>query len=294
MNIYSYNFLKHQALKRLFSLSFLVGVLLYSCSDPSSQRIRPSDVTGVNGLESGEFTTFKQKLEVLSEEMILPADQAQFNRILTFKNTQKTEFTISFEKSNYRCVYHYDQATQETTYSHNVTKNTQGAESILYQAQTTLIPIDPIYASVPQVEEIKQACQEHISLLNITEPIVDIDIIAQLQEFKTLIQEQLIDLIDICGRGARTTSGRRCIGANFTRSLYTEDNPVDTFAFTIEFTWQLDSGAQETSVHEMELAPGLFYLDTLGFINLTGPLPLASGAVDLPFKAVNTTKLSGF
>ncbi len=274
----------------LIALSVLMAIS--SCADGGNRRFRPSDVQGVDGLESSEFTSFAQIISQGEAPTSYPNDNTELHIQVSYIKPQTRSFEIELNATKYNCQYTYTEATHESRFVKEVVTNNQGADVVEYKYQTTIIPLTPTYTTIPQIEEIKKACDQAIDGLNQVGEVTTINFEQKWKEFQALMNEHYIDLLDRCARGARA-NGQKCIGASFSRSEYSEANPIDTYAFTIEFQWISDQGVSSSTTSEIQVAPSLYYMESYGLLGLKSALPLSSSAQNIEFNSIETLKLSG-
>lgn len=277
------------------TLYLLTLLVFFSCSKGAQQRQHLVPVQGSDNLiSSSEFASFAKVVSQTQTKAVtdFPNNNSQFNRIVHYKEARANQFDIKLKGQKYTCHYSYDQATEETSFTKETVTTDQGKDLIEYKYQTTTIPINATYTTIPNISEVKVACDDQISLLNLIGKKTTIDFSASWKSFQTLMNQQLVELLAACSRSARV-DGHRCVGAHFSRSQKSEANPVDTYAFTIDFTWQEVNGEQSQSTIEIEVAPSLYYLETYGILNLPKGLPLSDSGIDLPSTQIQTLKLSG-
>ncbi len=268
-------------------------VLLGSCSDSSSKRFRPSDINGVNGLDSGAFETFKNVLAQTDPVTLYPSENTNYERSVTYKNSQIKSYTIDFNGTAHICNYSYNQITENITFKVDTLTDSEGNESKSYSYEMISTPLNPTYTTIPNIGASRAACENNIDALKTSSTQKSINFSERWEKFKTVMNDQIVTLLDHCSRGTRVES-KKCIGASLITSDFTENNPVDILALSFEFTWLLDSGVETTTTLEFELAPELYYTETFGFINLEGGLPLSTGSIQVDFNQVSTGELSGF
>lgn len=272
--------------------AFVTLALFSSCADGGNRRLRPSDVQGTDGLESSEYTAFVEIINQEQAKTIFPTENTEYHAQVTYAQEQKHSFQIEIESKKYNCQYAYTKATQEFIFNKQVETNDDGQEIIVYTQQKTEIPIEPRYTTIPQIDEVKMACDDQITRLNKVDPATIIDFENKWSEFKTLMTQQYVDLLQRCNRGARA-NGAKCIGATFSKSIFSEGNPVDTFAFTIDFTWLSDEGVESTVSNQIQVSPQLYYFENFGILHLDPKLPISNSDIAFAFLKIESLKLSG-
>lgn len=284
------------AMNKLDKLLLLLSVtLITSCADPGRSRLRAKDeVVDSPELNNSEITRLAELITTdLAPNTTYPTSNSDFQRIITYTKDQYGEFDIEIDGSVHTCTYRYSQATVETTFEKNITLNTDGEEIITYLSQTATTPTEPTYTTIPNIAEVKEACNNQIELLNTTTDQVVLDFEKKWKSFQDLVTKMLISPLESCLTSS-TISGVTCTRAKFTRNIFNEGSSFNTFAFTITYFWQFDGQEAYTTTQEIELSPELYYLDTLGIINLNGEIHLIDTEIDINFSKVESLKLSGF
>ena len=276
----------------LFLISMITG-----CGDTGSTRFRPSDITGVSGLDSDVFKRFQDTIDTDSPSTLYPNSLTEFHKSVSYKNSQAFDYTIEFESQMINCRFSYTEAVEEVRFQKEVVTSPDDSEqdnqeTVSYKTQTTVIPTEPTYTSIPYIAAREEACRDQIDLLNQTSAWTEINLMAQYKSFKTLVNQQITDVLSICDRGARI-NGMKCLGAKITNEQFSEANPIDTYAFTIEYMWLKNNGEQMNTTLDFEVAPSLFYFPTLGFLNFKGSWPNPSSEISFKWKNISTLKLSG-
>ena len=278
--------------KRLLLMNF---ILITSCSDPGRSRLSPQDeVIDSPELNNSEVARLAELITSdLAPNTTYPTSNSDFQRVITFRKNQYGEFQIELDNSVHTCTYRYNQASVETTFEKNITLNADGEEIVTYLSQTATTPVEPTYTTIPNIAEIKEACNNQIDLLNKTTDLTVLDFEKKWKSFQDLVTNMIISPLESCLTSS-TISGVTCTRAKFTRNIYNEGSSFNTFAFTIHYFWQLEGEEAYTTSQEIELSPELYYLDTLGIMNLNGEIPFIDSEIDINFSNVESLKLSGF
>jgi len=284
------------AMNKLAKLLLLLSVtFIASCADPGRSRLlSKEEVEDSPELNNSEVQRLAELIATdLAPNTIYPTSNSDFQRIIAFTKDQYGEFEIEIDSSVHTCTYKYGQATVETIFEKNITLNGNGEEIVTYLSQTTTTPIEPTYTTIPNIAEVKEACNNQIDRLNTTTDQVVLDFEKKWKTFQDLVTKMLITPLESCLTNS-TISGATCTRAKFTRNIFNEGSSFNTFAFTITYFWQFEGQETYTTTQEIELSPELYYLDTLGIINLDGEIPFIDTQIDINFSKVETLKLSGF
>ncbi len=278
--------------KLLLLLSF---TLIASCADPGRSRLLSGEeVEDSPELNNSEVARLAELItNDFAPSTAYPTSNSDFHRVITYTKDQYGEFNIEIDSSVHTCTYSYSQASVETTFEKNITLNTDGEEIITYLSQTATTPIEPTYTTIPNIAEVKEACNNQIDLLNTTTDQVVLDFEKKWKSFQDLVTKMLISPLESCLTSS-TISGMTCTRAKFTRNIFSEGSSFNTFAFTITYFWQFEGQETITTTQEIELSPELYYLDTLGIINLHGEIPYIDTEININFSKVESLKLSGF